>query len=74
MPRNRKNGFRYKTHRIVEDISVSSEFVEKEIKYVSNSFKKYAESVAKSCFSKSEIPDVVNSIVEQILHAEILPA
>jgi len=41
--------------------------VEKEIKYISNSFKKYAESVAKSCFSKTEIPDVVNSIAEQIL-------
>ena len=59
-------------HMFAEDISVNPEFVEKEIKYVSNSFKKYAESVAKSCFSKSEIPDVVNRIVEQILREEIL--
>ena len=49
-----------------EDISVKPEFVEKEMKYVSNSVKKWAEAVANDYFSPYERPDVINRILRVI--------
>jgi len=49
-----------------EDISVKSEFVEKEMKYVSNSVKRWAEAVANDYFSSHERPDVINRMLRVI--------
>jgi len=49
-----------------EDISVKSEFVEKEMKYVSTAVKKWAEAVANDYFSLHERPDVINRILRII--------
>ncbi|MCR4624005.1 MAG: type II toxin-antitoxin system HipA family toxin [Alphaproteobacteria bacterium] len=49
-----------------EDISVKSEFVEKEIKYVSTAMKKWAEAVANDSFSLHERPDAINRILRVI--------
>ena len=49
-----------------EDISVKSEFVEKEMKYVSTAVKKWAEAVANDYFSLHERPDVINRMLRVI--------
>ena len=49
-----------------EDISLKTEFVEKEIKYVSTAVKKFAESTAIGYFPFHGRPDVINRILRVI--------
>lgn len=58
--------FRRHWQTFAEDISVKSEFVEKEMKYVSAAVKKWAEAVANDYFSLHERPDVINRILRVI--------
>ena len=58
--------FRRHWQAFSEDISVKSEFIEKEMKYVSTAVKKWAEAVASDYFSLHERPDVVNRILRVI--------
>ena len=58
--------FRRHWQAFAEDISVKSEFVEKEMKYVSTAVKKWAEAVANDYFSLHERPDVINRILRVI--------